>query len=134
MSTPPLNPNPQPGHTPPAAGAPYPGMGSSGLGGGQGQVTSPGGFFSALFDFSFTRFITPMIIKFVYILATAAIGLAYVFMVAVTMSQNPAGGLLLLILGPVIAIIYLAFIRMTLEIYLAVVRMSEDIHRRLPRS
>ena len=65
---------------------------------------------------------------------TAAIGLAYLFLVAVTMSQNPAGGLLLLILGPVIAIIYLAFIRMTLEIYLAVVRMSEDIHQRLPRS
>ena len=140
MTIPPNNPDPQ-GNPfgappPPPATNPYPAPGASfpPPAAGGSAINSPGGFFSALFDFSFTRFITPMIIKFVYILATAAIGLAYVFMVAVTMSQNPAGGLLLLILGPVIAIIYLAFIRMTLEIYLAVVRMSEDIHQRLPRS
>ncbi|MGI8523536.1 MAG: DUF4282 domain-containing protein [Nocardioides sp.] len=34
--------------------------------------------------------------------------------------------------GAVAALVYLAFIRMTLEFYLAIVRMSEDIHRRMP--
>jgi Domain of unknown function (DUF4282) len=43
-------------------------------------------------------------------------------------------GLLVLILGPVFLIIYLAVIRMTLEIYLSIVRMSEDIHKRLPQA
>lgn len=37
-----------------------------------------------------------------------------------------------LVLGPILAIVSLAMVRMTLEFYLATVRMSEDIHRRLP--
>ncbi|GAA1790302.1 hypothetical protein GCM10009811_13950 [Nostocoides veronense] len=74
-----------------------------------------------------------MIIKFVYILATVALGLVYLFLVIAAFSDSAASGLFMLIIGPVLLLIYLAFIRMTLEIYLAVVRMSEDIHQRLPR-
>lgn len=88
------------------------------------------GFFGALFDFGFNHFITPMIVKFVYILATVALGLLYVIVLVMTFSQSAAGGLVVLIVGPVVVILYLAFIRMTLEFYLAIVRMSEDIHRR----
>jgi hypothetical protein len=34
----------------------------------------------------------------------------------------------------VAAIVYLAFIRMTLEIYYAVLRMSQDVNQRLPQA
>jgi hypothetical protein len=38
-------------------------------------------------------------------------------------------GLLALIFGPIVLLVYLAFARMTLEMYFAVVRLSDDVHR-----
>jgi hypothetical protein len=96
-----------------------------------GQPSSKG-FFGALFDFSFSTFITPMIVKAVYILSVIVLGLVWLVWLIAAFSQNAGLGLVVLIIGPIGVIIYLAFIRMTLEFYLAIVRMSEDIHRRLP--
>lgn len=117
-----------PANQPPWGGPPsYPSPESQPPGG------KPKGVFASLFDFSFTSFVTPRIVKFVYVLATVALGLGYVAFVIVAFSQSAAQGLLMLVLGAVAVLIYLAFIRMTLEFYYALVRMSEDIHHRLPR-
>lgn len=90
------------------------------------------GFFGALFDFSFNHFVTPIIIKVVYALATIALVITWIVLVISGFAQNAAAGIGILILGAVGMLLYLALIRMTLEFYLAVVRMSEDIHKRLP--
>jgi hypothetical protein len=90
------------------------------------------GFLGALFDFSFTHFVTPKIVKFVYVLAVVALGLGWLLFLATTFSQSAGAGIAVLIVGPIVILVYLAFIRMTLEFYLAVTRMSEDIHKRLP--
>jgi hypothetical protein len=103
------------------------------LGPGAGQSTSASGFFGALFDFSFHEFITPKVVKFVYVLSTIGLLLAYAIFVIAGFSRSAGGGIAILILGAIAVIIYLALIRMTLEFYLAIVRMSEDIHRRLPQ-
>ena len=101
-----------------------------------GQPGSPSpqdqakGFFGALFDFGFNHFITPMIVKFVYVLATIALVLRWFILLIAAFSQSAGAGVVVLLLGPVGVVLYLAFIRMTLEFYLAIVRMSEDIHRR----
>ncbi len=92
------------------------------------------GFFGALFDFSFSHFITPIIVKVVYVLATIALVLGWLVFLIAGFSQSVGLGVVVLILGPIAVIIYLAFIRMTLEFYLAIVRMSEDIHHRMPRT
>jgi len=91
------------------------------------------GFFGALFDFSFTHFVTPMVVKVLYILGTIAIGLAYIVIVIAAFTNSAGGGILALIAGAIVAIIYLALFRITLEFYVSVVRMSEDIHKRLPK-
>lgn len=96
------------------------------------QGSDPAGFFKALFDFSFSHFVTPKVVKFIYILATVMIALTWFFLLIAAASNG--GGLsilIVLLLGPIAAILYLTFIRMTLEFYLATVRMSEDIHHRL---
>lgn len=91
------------------------------------------GFFGALFDFSFSSFITPKIVKFAYVLVTVLLSLALlVYLVIALASGEPALIVLVLIGGPIIMLVYLIFIRMTLEFFVAVVRMSEDVHRRLP--
>ena len=102
-----------------------------------GQPPSPGavpqgkGFFGALFDFSFEHFVTPMIVKVVYVLAIMALGLTWLLFLAASFAQSASFGLLILLLGPIGIILYLCLIRMTLEFYLAFTRMSQDIHQRL---
>jgi hypothetical protein len=111
----------------------------AGAPGGYGSAPASGaevsGFFRALFDFSFTRFITPMIIKFVYVLMMVVIAIVYLFY-AIALFQADAsslGVLWLLVIGPIASILWLAIARMTLEFYLAVVRVSEDVHTAIGR-
>jgi hypothetical protein len=94
--------------------------------------TSDKGFFGSLFDYSFHSFVTPRLVKIVFILATVVIGLTYVGFVIDAFRAQSAVGVFVLIFGAIGAIFYLAFIRMTLEFLYAVVRMSQDINQRLP--
>ncbi|GAB3810873.1 hypothetical protein GCM10028820_01150 [Tessaracoccus terricola] len=112
----------------------YGGPGAGGYGGG-GDLSSQGkGFFGALFDFSFSNFVTPKIIKLVYMIATVLIGLGLlIFLISALASGEAMVILLAIIAGPIVALIYLAIMRMTLEMYFAVVRLSEDVHHRLPK-
>jgi len=91
------------------------------------------GFFAALFDFSFDTFVTPMLVKALYVIVTVALFLAWIIAIVIGFTEGAGAGLLALIGGAVAVIIYLALIRMSLELYYAVIRMSEDVHRRLPR-
>lgn len=102
--------------------------------GGPGNPSGPPpkkGFFGALFDFSFEHFVTPMIVKVVYVLAIIALGVTWLVLLGTTFSQSAGAGIAVLILGPIGILLYLCLIRMTLEFYLAVTRMSQDIHHRL---
>ena len=117
------------------AGSGYGAGGPGGAGGAGGSAGASGeakGFFGALFDFSFRTFVTPKIVRFVYVLITLAIALGYLILVIAGFVDSAASGLLILLLGWIPAILYLAVARMTLEFYYSVVRMSEDINRRLP--
>jgi hypothetical protein len=128
--------SPAPGGPPP----PPPMVPAAPTGGPGGMSSIPGpakegaGFFTALFDFSFTNFVTPILVRFVYLLATVALVLSWLIFVIVGFANSVGTGLGVLILGPIFVVIYLAVIRMTLEFYLSVVRMSEDIHKRLPQA
>jgi hypothetical protein len=92
------------------------------------------GFFTALFDFSFTNFVTPILVRFVYLLATVALVATWLVLLFASFLRGFGSGLSVLVLGPIFLVIYLAVIRMTLEFYLSVVRMSEHIHKRLPQA
>jgi hypothetical protein len=99
---------------------------------GPAQKTDAAGFLRALFDFSFSTFITPKVVRFVYILATGLLVVAWLAWLAAAFAVSAGYGFLVLVIGPIVMLVYLALIRMTLEFYLAITRMSEDIHHRLP--
>ena len=105
----------------------YPGSGQSPAPGGAptGWQTERKGFFGALFDFGFNHFVTPSIIKVLYVLGFVVISLVYV---VIAFSTSVPLGFGALLLGWIIPLFYLAFWRVMLEFFLAVVRMSEDIH------
>ncbi|WP_110181029.1 DUF4282 domain-containing protein [Nocardioides solisilvae] len=112
------------------------GQGYAAYGGGYGDPGVPQGpqakgFFASLFDFSFSSFITPTVVKAVYALSVGLLTLFWLFFVLAAFIDSPAAGIGVLVVGPLILVLYLCLIRMTLEFYVAVVRMSEDIHHRL---
>lgn len=124
-------PGQQPGYPPPGYGQqpPPPGWGSGP--GGQGpppaRTANP---FAALFDFSFRSFATPGLIKLLYCIGTALLAVGWVISVISGFTQGVLPGLGALVLGAVVVLFCLAFLRVSLEFYFAVVRMSEDIHKR----
>ena len=122
------------GSTPPPPPPVAPAGGPSGMSSIPDPAREGAGFFTALFDFSFTNFVTPILVRFVYLLATVALVASWLIFVFAGFANSVGTGLAALILGPIFVIIYLAVIRMTLEFYLSVVRMSEDIHQRLPQA
>lgn len=109
--------------------------GGGGYGGGPMTSSTDGkGFIGALFDLSFTTFVTPMIIKTVYVIGLVLIGIATLFFaLSGFFGDSPALGIVTLVIGPAVGLLYLCFFRMMCEFYLAITRMSEDINRRLPR-
>lgn len=99
------------------------------------------GFLQALFDINFNTFVTPKIVKIVYVIGMVLIGLVTLGMILSAFSQftggydkSPLLGLLMLVGAPLVGIIYLALFRMSLELYYAVIRLSEDVHNGPSRS
>jgi hypothetical protein len=121
---------PPSGPTPGGYGGGPGGPGPAGLGGAQIQMEGKN-FFSALFDYSFNSFATPGLIRILYIIGTVIIGLAWLGYTIISFTTFGAlPGLVVFIFGAVVALFYLAFMRVSLEFFYAVVRMSEDIHNR----
>jgi hypothetical protein len=110
------------GYGQPAPGYPYPYPPGSGVASPQEK-----GFFGSLFDFSFTSFVTPKIIKVVYVLEVVFVVLAYVVVTIGALSANGGAGVAVLLFGALGAILYLALLRMVLEFFLGVYRMSQDV-------
>lgn len=122
----------------------YPSFGASPRNdtGGPPAGTGQDSLFSALFDFSFTRYATPSIIKFAYALGFAFITLIWLgylfFVLFVPAAEFGVGGLFLGLLGVVVltvgALFMLMSLRMMLEFYLSNIRIAQSaqsIDRRL---
>ncbi len=120
QSTPPTQQWHQP---PPPPNAPW------GASGGTPYGNAPSkSFFAKLFDLSFSEFVTPSVVKIVYILAMIGVGLLWLGLsIAAFQSSAVFGIFVLLILGPLYALFLLILTRITFEFYVAVIRIAEDV-------
>lgn len=81
----------------------------------------------ALFDLSFKKFVAPLVAKVVYILAMIGIVIAYLAWVVIAFQGGAGYGLVvLLIIGPILSLLYLAFIRVGLEALLAAIFTAQN--------
>jgi Domain of unknown function (DUF4282) len=112
-----------PNATPPSGGQP---MGSPAMG--RPQAADAQGFLGALFDFSFTSFVTTKIIKVLYALIMVLVSLSALVFTISAFRSSAVFGLLVLVIGdPLFIIIVMAFWRLVLESFVVVFRIAEDI-------
>ncbi len=88
------------------------------------------GFFGALFDLSFSEFITTKLIKVLYILLLIVLVLGYVGLVISGFSNGAGTGLLMMfIVGPIGVLLYLILIRVYLELIMVIFRIEENTRK-----
>jgi hypothetical protein len=83
------------------------------------------GFFAALFDFSFSEFITTKIIKIIYAILIVLAGIVALLLIGVGFNASKAVGVIALIFSPVVFIIYVIFARLWLEVLIVVFKIAE---------
>ncbi len=82
---------------------------------------------SALFDLSFTRFITISVVKVIYVLGIALLGLLYLIAVLHALfSSGFFAGLVTLVVGLLVLIVYLLMMRVYLELIVVIFRIGEN--------
>ena len=85
-------------------------------------------FFGSLFDYSFSSFITPRIIKILYVLATIVISLWTLFLIVAAFNvSDGAGGGMLLIGGPLFFLFSMIYARVFLELVIAFFRINGNV-------
>jgi len=93
------------------------------------------GFLSALFDFSFTSFVTTKIIKVLYVLILVLASITALIYTIVAFRLSAGFGILTLVIGdPLFIIIVMAFWRLILEAFIVLFRIAEDIRAIRERS
>jgi hypothetical protein len=85
-------------------------------------------FFSSLFDVSFSEFITPKIIKIVFILGIIGSGISAISMIATAFAKSTGMGIVTLVIGaPLVFILMVIAIRIYLELIIIFFRISDNI-------
>ena len=84
-----------------------------------------GGFFRALFDFSFTQFVTEKIIMALYILAIVLFLFVVIFGVITAFGQGFFEGIIGLVFSPVVLLVYIVIVRVWLEFIVVVFRIAD---------
>jgi hypothetical protein len=93
-----------------------------------GRTADSKGFFASLFDVGFTSFVTPKVIKVLYVLVIAGAVLSALFYTFIAFKVNAALGILtLFVFAPLCTLIVLALWRITLEFFMVIFRISDDI-------
>ena len=95
---------------------------------GTSQAADARGFLSALFDFSFTSFVTTRIIRVLYILIMVLAVITALVYTIVAFRISAVFGLLTLVIGdPLFIIIVMALWRLVLESFVVRFRIAEDV-------
>jgi len=95
---------------------------------GMSQAADARSFLSALFDFSFTSFVTTKIIKILYVLILVMTSLSALIFTISAFRLSAGFGLVTLIIGdPLFIIIVMALWRLVLESFIVRFRIAEDV-------
>jgi hypothetical protein len=118
LSTPPpAAPSPSPSPSPPSPAAP------GGTGG------SDEGFFARLFDTSFSTFVTPSIVKVLFILGVVVISIVSLFMLIGGLGTIDDGGLVIALIAPLYWLLGVIWVRVLIEVVMVLFRIEANTRR-----
>ena len=93
-----------------------------------GEATDARGFLGALFDFGFTSFVTPSVIKVLYMLIMIGTVVSALVFTIIVFKASALFGFLTLVFGdPLFILIVLAIYRIILEFFVVTFRVAEDV-------
>jgi len=93
-----------------------------------GGTADARGFLGGLFDFGFTSFVTPKVIRVLYMLIVIGTVVSALVFTIIVFKASVAFGILTLVFGdPLFILIVLAIYRITLEFFVVTFRVAEDI-------
>jgi len=115
-------PPPPPPVSPPPASSP---QGSSPQGSGSDRS-----LLARVFDLSFTEFVTPSIIKVIFVVGVILAGLGSLGILVAFASQGGGSVVVGLILAPLVFLIYTLLVRVMCEIYILLFRIEENTRPR----
>jgi hypothetical protein len=101
------------------------------------QATRPKGFVVSLFDFSFSSFVTPKLIRVLYVLATVWTAVLTIAFCSLCLRFAGSGGatvIFLIIAAPILFLLGLGSIRVGLEVFMVLHRLNENIQAIRDRS
>jgi Domain of unknown function (DUF4282) len=86
------------------------------------------GFVASLFDFGFTSFVTPTVVKVLYVLIMIVLALTGLgFAVSAFTLNKIAGIFVLIVVAPLFFFVFLALYRIVLELFIVIFRIAEDL-------
>jgi len=86
------------------------------------------GFISSLFDLSFSNFITPKLIKVLFVISIVLAALGALAVVASSFMQSAIAGIfVLLIIAPILFFFYVIYARVMMEVLIVIFRGSEHL-------
>jgi hypothetical protein len=83
-------------------------------------------FFKRLFDVSMTTFVTPSIIKLLFILAIVGVSIATLVVLVTGLATFGDGGAVLVILAPIIWLVGIIYWRVILELVIVLFRIERN--------
>lgn len=85
------------------------------------------GFIASLLDPSFTTLVTTRVIRYLYILLLVLFGIGLLFFIIASIASGSAAQIVVaLIIGPLVALLYIIYARVFLEVILAIFRILES--------
>jgi hypothetical protein len=83
------------------------------------------GFFESLMDTKFDNLITPKLIRFLYVVSIIVLAIGTLLVIISAFANKAGTGVLVLILAPIGALIYLIVIRLWLELIVVTFKIRE---------
>jgi len=90
------------------------------------------GFWSCLFDLSFTEFITTRVIKILYMLGIGIAAIVGLMLVVTAFTKGFAAGLLHVIAAPIVFILIVIVLRIYMELVLTLFRIEANTQKQAP--
>jgi hypothetical protein len=89
------------------------------------QLDRGASFFEALFDFSFSKFVSETVVKILYVFAILLAGLGAIGIIISGFSNGIGSGVFALIFAPILFIFWVLLARVGLEIFVVIFRIAD---------